>query len=192
VDRPSPTGSESALQTGARVLSFVVLFTAGVVALIAGTELVTTAARRRVALWHLVPVPAASGPRVLALLVALLFFAAVIALLVRARTDRLELQVDGGVVTVPIADVGHALDEALAVHPDVLATRCTLRARGGRIQAEVWVAARPLTDAAALEPALRATAERRLESVLGVPCEIRRLRTVVVGVRRLPAYLPGP
>ncbi|HMK93733.1 MAG TPA: hypothetical protein VK576_12125, partial [Thermoleophilia bacterium] len=90
---------------------------------------------------------------------------------------------------LPPATVTSYLRDVLSVQPDVVATRSRVALREGTLTADVWVALRPLAPAAELQPLLHGLASAALRDRLGLPAEVRTLKTTVLKVHELPRYL---
>jgi hypothetical protein len=94
-----------------------------------------------------------------------------------------------GCLVVRASAVEGFVRTALAAHPDVLRSKAEVRLDDQRLRAEVEIAARPLTDAAALAATARRVVADTLHRSTGISPEEPRVRVRVVPVRGLRRYL---
>jgi len=162
---------------------------AGLILLAAAAELVAAAGGYHPDVWGVLPVPADRADRIALLVVVLAACIALAGLALREQPSPLELTVAGGSLRLPPATVAAYLHDVLAEQPDVVATRSRISLHDGSLTADLWVALRPLTPAAELEPLLRGLAVAALRDRLALPADVRSLTTRVLTVPELPRYL---
>jgi hypothetical protein len=136
------------------------------------------------------PLPTTPGGRAAVGVLLLAVMLALLALLLRRGEQRLAIDVsEHGAVVLGAAAVERVVGDAVGAHREVVRVRVEIRPHGDGLAAEVWVAARPQVDAAALRAEIEETVGTALRQATGLPVAAAHLKLKVLRAKDLRRYL---
>jgi hypothetical protein len=135
-------------------------------------------------------IPSDPAVRAWSLLAVILALGVLILLVLRHGEETVWVAGDGGGVLVPAAGLAAALEQAAAVHADVVRTEAQVATRRGEVTATLTAYLRPFADGGRVGAELEPLVRGRLAAVTGAPAGTVLVRPRVLAVRQLKRYLP--